>query len=393
MGAALALLAPGFARAAEADTPQPEAVASGAYEFGRGLRLGDSGITLGGYATLEYRHEESQPEQLRASHASLFIWWEGFERAKVFAEIDLLNALSHQDERSRYDERRVSLERLYGDYSLGEALTLRAGKFLSPIGRWNQVHAEPLVWTTSAPLITQAVFPRNVTGVSAWGRWHGAGRSWSYAVYASDGSEWRADREQDPFSRVRGLRLTMDLSDELQLGLSVAHYALASLRAESRRLGGLDLAWQHRGFEISAEWLRTNRLSGQWGSWGSGPVLPPWVGGGSGMNPGGPGNPTNPTTPGTPGGGITGPPSATTTPRRTEGSFVQGVAPVGAGWYAVLRSEWLSDARWSGHTRRWVLGAVWRPHPGTVFKLEWAQDNGSRPLRAPTLASSLSVLF
>ena len=70
----------------------PETAAPG-YEFGRGLRLGASGFTLGGYVTGEYRRNDGGDEQLKSSHASVFVWWEGLSRVKLFAEIDLLNAV------------------------------------------------------------------------------------------------------------------------------------------------------------------------------------------------------------------------------------------------------------------------------------------------------------
>ena len=230
----------------------PETAAPG-YEFGRGLRLGASGFTLGGYVTGEYRRNDGGDEQLKSSHASVFVWWEGLSRVKLFAEIDLLNAVGPTQDAlaTEYgkapDQRRVSLERLYGDYLFNDAISLRLGKFLTPVGRWNQVHAAPLVWTTSAPMVTETLFPRSVTGLSLGGNLPLWGRSLGYSVYASDGREWRTDQRVDPFTRVLGGRLVLPLGDNLQLGLSAANYQLWSRNGEPQQLRGVDLYWSRGG--------------------------------------------------------------------------------------------------------------------------------------------------
>ncbi|MBI3367876.1 MAG: hypothetical protein HY021_05355, partial [Burkholderiales bacterium] len=191
-----------------ADCPEPGALH---YEFGRGLRLGDSGFTLGGYATLELRDQRAAPLKLKASHASAFVWWEGVDRLKVFGELDLLNASGSESGNSDANDRRVSLERLYADYAFDDALSLRAGKFLTPIGRWNLFHASPLVWTSTDPLVTRSVFPHNVTGLQASGQLPLFGRALGYALYGADGQRWHVDRWQDPFTMVRGGHLGVPL--------------------------------------------------------------------------------------------------------------------------------------------------------------------------------------
>ena len=161
---------PAAARAAdEAGVTDPAS-----YQLGRGVRLGDSGLTLGGYLTAQASHPEGGSTQWRASHASLFLWWEPTERLKAFAELDQRNVVVRRRVPSDpaandSNERRVSLERLYLEWTADDALRLSGGKFLTPVGRWNLVHADPLVWTTSRPLLTRSAYPHNVTGLmAAW---------------------------------------------------------------------------------------------------------------------------------------------------------------------------------------------------------------------------------
>ncbi len=369
-GAVLAGLVTGLllaAAPARADEAAPPEAGDGGYEFGRGLRLGDSGFTLGGYLTGEYRRQAPKHEQLRASHASVFLWWEGFERFKFFGEVDLENLLARH--RSAYDndgdaDRRASLERLYVDWALHDRLTLRAGKFLTPIGRWNLVHADPLVWTTSRPLLTQSAFPHNATGLMASGTLPSDAYSVSYFLYASNGSEWAVDDRQDPFSKVRGGRLVLPIGGQWQLGASYAKYQQLGSRGEPRTLTGLDLLWSHQRYELMAEWLRTSADE-------PGPPIRPEPHGGDG--------------PGSRG---------LTRSVPTRGAYLQGVMPIAGELYAVVRVEWFRDTWLTRTQRQSTLGLAWRPHPALSLKLE-VQHPGSvnGPSRANSWLASACILF
>jgi hypothetical protein len=60
----------------------------------------------------------------------------------------------------------VVLERLYNDIYFTDALSLRFGKMLAPVGEWNLIHAAPLVATTIRPLTTYINFSEFATGIS-----------------------------------------------------------------------------------------------------------------------------------------------------------------------------------------------------------------------------------
>jgi hypothetical protein len=371
IGAALlmawALAAP-LAQAAQGAETEAQETGNGGYEFGRGLRLGDSGVTLGGYATVEYRREQGGSDKLKFSHTSAFVWWEGLERVKVFAELDVLNTVPvDHDDKDRTGGRRVSLERLYLDYTFNDLASVRLGKFLTPIGRWNPMHADPLVWTTTAPLITQTLFPRSVTGAGLTGNVPVMGRALSYWIYGSNGREWRADRAEDPFARVLGGRVVAPLGYDLQLGLSFANYQLASRNGERQQLRGVDLYWSRDRYEVSAEWLHTT----------SGAVT------GLEIYPDGD-HDANQAPPVYQGVGAS---------RSTKGGFLQAVVPLVGDLYAVGRVDWLHDPRSLTIIRQEAVGLVWRPNAGTVLKLEALRPHEDTPLAPRSVVASVSVLF
>lgn len=336
------------------------------YTLGQGLVLGDSGVTLGGYLTTEVQRLSDGRRQLRSSHASVFAWWEGFERLKLLAELDLENAVAERRGPFAEDsagDGRLSLQRAHADWTFDDALTLRGGKFLTPVGRWNLSHAGPLVWTTSRPLLTQSVYARQVTGLMALGRVqpHDA-LSLAWSAYGSNGQEWDADPRQDLFARVRGARVVATLAGEVQAGLSWARYEQRGSRGEVRALAGLDLQWSRHGWELLAEWLQTEVRR----------PLPP------GPRP-----------------GVGGPGVRRPQPRSepTRGAYVQGVAPLAPGVSLVARVERLRDTAAAMALRQTTLGLAWRPLPALSLKAEHQWSRGRDDLAVDGWSASLSVLF
>ena len=375
LAAALLSLAGGAQAGEDADAPD----SSGwHYESGHGLHHAGSGLTLGGYVTAAYQRLRGQSDRLRISHTSLFLWWEPIYRFKLLAEVDRENLIA-DDQRSLLvfpvgtaPEDRTSLERLHVNWTFDDALSVRAGKFLTPVGRWNMQHADPLTWTTNRPRLTQSVYPNNLTGVMASGKL-ALGKKGEqvldYALYASHGTEWAPDPRQDPFASARGVRLVWAATSDWQFGMSYARYEQRRSRGERRTLTGLDMRWAARGYELSAEWLSTvaNR---------SGVLeLPgiPSLGDEDDIGPG---------------------------VRRvvflgvpTRGAYVQGVVPMTARLFAVSRVEWLHDALAPPTLRQSTLGLVWRPNAATAVKLEHQWTRGRAVLAPAGWTASMSVLF
>src|SRR5512143_2372220 len=184
------------------------------YRLGEGLRLADTGFSLGGYATASYEHLEHAPARTALDNLSLFVWWQGEGRWKFFSELDYENVVAHPSSDVPGEERYLALERLYVDYALNDTTTVRAGKFLTPIGRWNLIHATPLVWTTSRPFVTTEVFPTNATGLMLNGTLPRFADGAEYSLYASNGNELRPNPALDPFREAIGAHLALPLFAE-----------------------------------------------------------------------------------------------------------------------------------------------------------------------------------
>lgn len=325
--------------------------ASSAYVLGEGLELGRTGVRIGGYGSAQWQQMDYEQTPASVSHFSLFLWSDIGPRLKFFTEWDNQenHTADHDHEYEREGSRFLSVERLYLDYSFSDNLTLRAGKFLTPIGRWNQVHADPLVWTTARPLLTRDLFPDNVAGVMAMGNTEIAGRSYEYMLYHSAGSQLQPDPTQTPFDHAYGGRLVMPLGDTLQLGVSVARFEQNPGRpgpfwkhGEYKRLLAMDFMWAKHGYEFSGEALRRQSSAGAAHS--------------------------------------------------EHGSFIQAVVPVWGPLSAVGRLEHISMPMMKQSLQRSVVGINYRYSRAVSIKLENIHDSGPVGARSGLLASA-SVLF
>lgn len=205
--ATLALAALGLfaARPAHAQSPSPP---SDGYTLGGGLPLGKSGVRLGGYLTIDFENPPDERATLTFDDASLFVFGDLSSRVRFFMEAEAaqfwqidsagrVNATSNGD-----------LERLYFDYLHGDALKVRTGKFLTPVGTWNEIHPDPLTWTVSRPLASFATFPTFTTGVQVFGTRAGDSRDIDYNLFvqhnpAIDRSTGNRHTEQMVGGRIR----------------------------------------------------------------------------------------------------------------------------------------------------------------------------------------------
>jgi len=312
------------------------------YELGQGYRLGDSGFTLGGYTSLQFQDLQNSDSRASLSHLSMFVWWEGDSRLKFFSEIDSQDLLSADQQSGDNDSRYLSIERIYFEYAFSDALTVRAGKFLTPVGRWNQIHADPLVWTTSRPLITVNLFPDHFTGGMALGNMEMFGLQADYMLYTSIGTDVRPDPTEDPFNEAVGGRLNVPYDEKLQLGFSLASFDQIASTEEHEVLAGADFVWSSDGYELSGE--GAYRRS----SYGSA--------------------------------------------HDARGGFIQGVVPLCDKIFAVGRIESLHNPDLQQDARLWVLGLNYRHSRALSLKMEFIHGINQN-ISAPGFLSSVSVLF
>lgn len=333
----LLMLLPGWIVTALADNN------AASYRLGSGYPIADTGWRLGGYASLEGDVLQSGHWKAGANDLSLFIMWDNGSRLRFFSELeagDLVRAEKNQAFGARAAH--FEFERFYLDTFATDTLTIRTGKFLTPIGRWNQIHAAPLVWTSNRPVVTKNLFSAHATGIMLYGALPLGERSLEYSVYGDLSESLDPHLSPNPFNHAIGGRLRYDLSDTLQVGASFASFVLRDGIGKRNHLAGLDMFWSHRRHEISSEIVY--RTGGQ------APENPHWQG------------------------------------------FIQGVSPISRHWYLVGRYEFFQQSR-DKTGQVGLLGIAYRPRPPLIWKLEYRLGTHNDVLAPDGLSASFSVLF
>lgn len=309
------------------------------------LPLQGTGFSLGGYADAGNENQTSIPNSPGISNASLFVTWEGEGKLRFFSEWDLENSLMAQSGSgltAKYAY--LSLERFYFDYLYSDQLNFRLGKFLTPIGRWNLIHAAPLVWTTNRPLITSdRVFPNNGTGAMAYGTLPLFDTEVDYTLYNDVPNDLRQNPNQIPFSEAEGLHVSIPFTALGSFGFSLASFEQKDNPSVQKNLLGFDYFWSHQGYEISSEWAYRRSKT---------PLLPD-----------------------------------------TKGMYVQGVAPIMGHWFAVARYEYFDIGMPGAAMNLWLAGVAYKITPSVIFKGEFSQANHNLVQAPEGFFTSVAILF
>ncbi|HEY8118602.1 MAG TPA: hypothetical protein VIE91_05135 [Methylophilaceae bacterium] len=314
------------------------------YRPGKGWQVPGTGFKLGGYASIGSEDEDIAQRTYGINNLSLFIHWESEGKLRLFSEIALENPAVFQEGRGLTAKHGyLALERLYGDYLYSENLNFRAGKFLTPIGRWNVIHAAPLTWTVNRPLITERTFPTNVTGGMLYGTVPVLGKAVDYSVYSALGEEWRPDPKLDPFEEAYGLHVNLPVTNNGELGLSYANFEQKSSINERKNLLGLDYLWSHNRYEVSMEAVYRFSDNGSQSD--------------------------------------------------EKGLYIQGVAPISERWYAIGRYEFYDQAGPVAATNIWLAGVALRLSPALVLKAEYSRATNNHVQAPNGVYASFSILF
>ena len=335
----------------------PASVRAEPYELGEGYKLPWLGLTAGGYVSVQASSLEHGKAKATVQDLSLFLHSDPTPDWHFFSEIEVSTPLILTRDGLSTTDADLDFERLYVDYNVAPRQTLRLGKFLTPIGRWNQIHADPLVWTVSRPLTTAAPFARNASGIQFYGSWPLSSSAIDYHVYLDDSAKLDPTEGHEltymdlnvtpnPISSFRhggGLRLQYrTIDDAFLMGLSAARYRLKEL-PRFKDFVGLDVFYTRNDLEISGETVyRQDEGSGGGKEWGG---------------------------------------------------FLQLVAPVVNHFYAIAYHERYKAELFSGVLNTTSLGITYRPRPPLSIKLEHRDSWGQESLAPDGWLFSVAILF
>ncbi len=247
---ALALASSALAQdAAPREEPQPELPAAAGdpvyslgpidYRPARGIRFGDSGLTIGGFATFEFAGLESEADEFALDGPNFLVLYEPVDKLRFFAELEVGNLFTWVPGESVESDAKATFERLYAEYSVSDALSFRFGKFQTPVGHWNLAPAEPFVWTPTQPVTLEVgLGEESLTGATIFGSFYPEKRVVNYWVFGQFIDSFDLESDENAPDRAVGGRFEYG---DAQGAWLVGSSLLAS--AEHGRwstLGGID---------------------------------------------------------------------------------------------------------------------------------------------------------
>jgi hypothetical protein len=312
------------------------------YQLGRGYHIDQLGLIIGGYLNISFDRFENHNSQLTLDDASLFLSWKIKPWLRLFTELEFEDSVLINRDGIHSSQATFSIERLYLDVLISEQSTLRLGKFLTPVGYWNETHAAPLVWTTSRPLVTDRPFPKHSSGAMLHGTLTIASKDVDYAVFADDSSDLDPKKTEIYFNNAFGGRLRLSLSDFSTIGISYVNFrSNEQANNPSYNLLALDFEFKRHYFEITSEF--TYRFS--------------------------------------------------ESSIEQKGLYLQGVMPLGKNFYAVGRCEYFDDGQINPNIHLGIAGLAYRPIPSLVFKAEYRIGRHNSAIAASGFLSSIAILF
>jgi len=328
--------APGGEATAELASP----IGPLAYTPGRGLRLGDTRVTLGGYANVDLTRDEGGPARLGLDDLAVFVIADPTPRFHLFSELEVEDLVEVDDHgRGGTPDHDFIAERLYGDANLTDELTVRVGKFLTPVGRWNVIHAQPLVWTTSRPLATLLPFDSHVTGAMLYGTFFPSAGAVTYSLYGQFVNQLDPVRQPQPADRSAGGRLEFTPGHGASVGAS---YFAFTDQGDWQHLGGLDTLWQHDPFELMGEFVYEGASASVGDQWGL---------------------------------------------------YLQGVLRVTQRFYLVQRYEHFDQRAPQPEVNLVILGVAYKPTPPMILKAEYLIADHPAVESPPGIKFSFAILF
>lgn len=298
------------------------------------------GFSGGGYTSASITVPRRESVEAALEDASFFLRWENESRLKFFAELELENPLTwNEDARFSKKNAYFDLERLYLDYNVSEQLNVRAGRFLVPAGRWNLLHAAPLVWTSTRPLVTNRLFPSSINGLMLYGNTTVNNQGLEYTAFFETLKDQIKDNHEIAFRDVAGAHLT--LNNALNLGLTLMTLRETEPQSASYRLIGLDFLTKLNHLELSGEayYRFTNN-------------------GNNGGN----------------------------------GAYLQSAYHLGDAWYALARLETFQSPI-DGTAQRWLVGTSKHLSAHQRLKMEFVGGSGNLPDAPRGFVGSYAVLF
>lgn len=136
------------------------------YQLGEGYNIPSTPLYIGGYATLDYLQRQDNYNRFRVDELALLSYAQ-VDNLGYMADIQMKESYIKEwgKRESDYSSDEVSIERLYLNYTLNDVITLRLGKYNTPVGYWNMEPIAIFQASSSQPYLPFLLYPNYATAL------------------------------------------------------------------------------------------------------------------------------------------------------------------------------------------------------------------------------------
>ncbi len=321
------------------------------YRLGEGLRIDSTNFTLGGYMSLNYVEADGDDGSFNFDDLSLFLFGPITDKLSFFSEQEFTDIYTIHTDGSTHAGSDFEVERFFLNYNHSDTVAVKFGKFLTPIGTWNEIHADPLTWTVSRPVVTAIAFPEHTSGLLFSGFFTSLDKEFSYKVFLQNNESINEDTGVVRTHTMYGARLRWLASPSLEISVPLLHY-LEYMLNQRVYMTGLDFTYTKGRLELRGEGTlaHVQMASGQGTS-------------------------------------------------REDGYYLQAMLTVTEKFFTVVRHEYFRARGREGKNRSSSFAAAYRFRPQVVLKAEYQLRDGNLVVKGEGISgrdrflTSFSLLF
>jgi len=245
------------------------------YKLGRGYEVykeNKLALTLGGHIDINLYASSNKDESVELGQAGVILSGEYTPRLHFLVEMGSDDIYIHNLSHSQNETTDIQLMRLYGEYRFSDALEVKVGQFLTPIGIWNRTYIPALRWSAFTPYVAQGFFPKIIAGGLLNGRFFEE-REFSYSVFYHVDGEHDTNKNNVKAKEFIGGELRYHFTPLAKIAIPFGRYRSDSSK-EINSFAGLNLLLPFDKNELSTEliykegkWMESNGYKNRWKSY------------------------------------------------------------------------------------------------------------------------------
>ena len=226
------------------------------YQSGRGMNLFENetlSLNLGGHIDTYYKNSSETNRSIGLDQAGVFLFGTITPSISFLIEAGSDDIIDYDLKSKTSTQTDLRIMRAYAAYRFDDALSLKAGVFLTPIGIWNRTYIPALRWSNFTPYVAKGFFPKIIAGGDISGSVLND-RSLSYSLFYHQGGEYDTNKNNVIANEFVGGEVRYHFNTRSKIALPFGRYR-SNTSEEICLFTGVNALWFFDKNELSSEFI------------------------------------------------------------------------------------------------------------------------------------------